>query len=90
MEALQFEKLKAALVKYLTAEQCVELEVVVKEIVARRLGETAIARKVKGMDDARRCPRCGYTDVVKHGRDKVVPRGSVAARDRSFSGQADI
>lgn len=65
-----FERLKAEVVQ-VTADQCVELESLVKQVVARRQGEVALARRVKVLDESRRCPCCGHTDVVKHGYDKA-------------------
>lgn len=70
MDEMGFERLKAS-VTQVTAEQCVELEALVRQIAAWRQGEIAIARRVKSLDDARLCPHCGHTDVVKHGYDKA-------------------
>jgi transposase-like protein len=71
MDEALFEKLKWALETQLTPDQCVELEAVVGRIAARRLGEAAIARHAQEVAEARHCPRCGHTDVVKHGKDKA-------------------
>ncbi|TRL35540.1 IS1595 family transposase [Methylosinus sporium] len=70
MESRQFERLKAAIVQA-DAEQCVELEALVRQVAARRHGEIALVRKTKAVDETRRCPHCGHTDVVKHGFDKA-------------------
>lgn len=70
MDERRFEKLKAA-VAQVDAEQCVELEVLVKQVAARRQGEIAVARRVKAREEGRCCPRCGHHDVVLHGRDKA-------------------
>jgi len=70
MNERHFEKLKAA-VAHIDAEQCVELEALVKQVAARRQGEIAVARRVKALEEGRCCPRCGRHDVVLHGRDKV-------------------
>jgi len=70
MDEAWFEKLKADVVQ-VTADQCVELETLVRQVAARRQGEIAVARRVKSLDETRCCPHCGHTDVVKHGYDKA-------------------
>jgi transposase-like protein len=66
----QFERIKAALGRA-DAEQCIELEALVRQVAARRQGEIVIARKTHAIERARLCPCCGHTDVVKHGMDKA-------------------
>jgi transposase-like protein len=70
MDAKRFERVKAVVMQA-DARQCLELEVLVREVAARRQGEVALARKTHSLDEARRCPRCGHDDVVKHGFDKA-------------------
>lgn len=70
MDAAQFERLKARLAKELTAEQCLELEGVVREVAAQRLNEVAVARRAQALAAERRCPYCGHAKVVKDGHDK--------------------
>lgn len=65
-----FERLKAEVVQ-VTADQCIELEALVRDVAARRMGEVAVARRAQALDEARRCPHCGHTDVVKHGYGKA-------------------
>lgn len=68
MDFRQFERVKTAIGKA-DAEQCIELESLVRTVAARRQGEIVIARKVQAVEQARLCPCCGHTDVVKHGMD---------------------
>ena len=70
MDERRFSRLKSA-VEQVDAEQCIELEALVRQVAARRQGEIAVARKVRSIDHARLCPRCGHGDVVKHGLDKA-------------------
>jgi hypothetical protein len=70
VDGQQFALLKAALERELTAEQCIEIEQLVKQLQSRKVGEaTAARRALAGVAD-RRCPHCGGADVVKHGQDK--------------------
>lgn len=71
MNMKRFTALKAKVIGDLSAEQCVELETLVGEVASARLGEVAVARKVRHMAAVRRCPLCDGGDVVKHGRDKA-------------------
>jgi transposase-like protein len=70
VDSRQFEKVKTS-IERADAEQCIELEALVRQVAARRHGEIAVARKVHAIDETRCCPRCDHTDVVKHGMDKA-------------------
>jgi transposase-like protein len=91
MDAKLFDRLKMALATELSAEQCVELEEVVKRLAGRRLGEAAVARHTQEVAAARHCPRCGHHNVVKHGKDAAghqrfrCRRGPDGGCGRSFN-----
>jgi transposase-like protein len=69
MDALRFAELKAEITGEATAEQCLELEELVRKISAEKQGEMVVARRSRALDQARKCPHCGHLDVVKHGVD---------------------
>jgi transposase-like protein len=71
MEAGRFERLKGRLPHQLTPEQCVELVGVLRASAHERLGELAVQRRTQMVREARRCPHCGGTDIVGHGRDRA-------------------
>lgn len=70
MDFRQFKRVKAA-VGRADAEQCIELEALVRQVAACRQGEIVIARKTHAIETARLCPCYGHSDVVKHGLDKA-------------------
>lgn len=70
MDSRQFQRVKTAIGRA-DAEQCIELEALVRQVAARRQGEIVVARRALTIDKARVCPCCGHTDVVKHGLDKA-------------------
>ncbi len=67
MDAQRFERIVARIVKDLTAEQCVALEAVLRQVTAAKTGETAVVRRTQAIETRRLCPRCGHDDIVKHG-----------------------
>lgn len=71
MDPKRFQRLKAAVARELTAEQCLDLEAHLRGVVADRASETSLAERTRQVAAARRCPRCGHDDVVRHGRDKA-------------------
>jgi len=83
MDALRFNKVKVQIEKEATAEQCLELEKLVRDVSAEKQGEIVVARRVRAFDKARKCPHCEHPDVVKHGVDG---RGVQRFRCRRSSG----
>jgi transposase-like protein len=71
MDPVRFDKLKVTLARDLTIDQCVELEALLGEIAARRMGELSFAGKVETFGASRSCPWCSHIDVVKHGQDNT-------------------
>lgn len=69
MDALRCAELKAQISEEATAEQCLELEELVRKISAEKQGEMVAARRSRALDEARKYPHCGRLDVVKHGID---------------------
>lgn len=92
MDSVAFERLKARVSRELTAEQCLELETLLRQVAASRLADTALARRARALADGRRCPHCGHGDVVKHGHDSRkrqrfrCRRGSSGGCGRTFNG----
>ena len=69
MEYQQFERVKASLVKA-SASQVLDLESVIREIVARQIAEVSLARRSVAATCARTCPRCATSGAKLHGKDK--------------------
>lgn len=61
MELSQFDRLKRDVASKATAAQILDLEDVVRVVVARRSASVVATRT---------CPRCGSLDVVRYGKDK--------------------
>lgn len=55
--------------KEATAEDCVELERIVAQLLSARVGASVVARRARELKDGRACPRCGGVDIVRHGLD---------------------
>ncbi len=52
MDSKQFERVKTAVVQA-DAEQCIELEALVRQVAARRQGEIVIAQKAHSLSSGR-------------------------------------
>lgn len=70
MELSHFDRLKRDVASKTTAAQILELEDVVRFVVARQFAEVALARRTSLVAVARICPRCDSHDVVLHGAHK--------------------
>lgn len=70
MELSQFIRLKSDVASKATAAQILELEDVVRIVVARQFAEMALARRSSAVVSTRTCPRCSSHDVVLHGTHK--------------------
>jgi len=69
MERRKLRTITRLIRKEATAEDCVELERIVAELLSARVGQSVLARRARGVKDGRKCPRCGGTDIVRHGLD---------------------
>jgi len=65
----RFNRPKERLGRELTADQGVELEEHLRDVIAERASETSIAPRERELARERRCPRCGHDDVIGYGRD---------------------
>jgi transposase-like protein len=70
MELSHFERLKRDVASKTTAAQILELEDVVRVVVARQFANVALARRTASVHAAGACPRCGTLAVVRYGKDK--------------------
>lgn len=70
MDRLRFARLKAEIESEATAEQCLELEELVRRLAAAKQGQVLVARRTRALAEARVCPLCAHDDIVKHGFDK--------------------
>jgi transposase-like protein len=70
VDLYQFERLKSEVATRASAAQILELEDVVRHVVASQIAEVALARRQAATILARRCPRCSSGQVVLHGKDK--------------------
>ena len=70
MDLTQFARLKAEIADKTTAAQILELEDVVRVVVARQFADVALARRTAAVVTSGACPRCGNLDVVRYGKDK--------------------
>lgn len=69
MDACRFSQMKAEIEDTATAEQCLELEDLVRKVAAAKQAHVVVARRTRALASERTCPRCGHDDVVKHGVD---------------------
>lgn len=70
MDLHQFERLKAEVATRASAAQILELEEIVRRLVASQLAEVALARRQAFAITSRQCPRCTSRSVVLHGRER--------------------
>ena len=70
MELSQSARLKRDIANKATAAQILELENVVRVVLARQFADVALARRSASVVAAGTCPRCGSLDVVRYGKDK--------------------
>ena len=70
MDLHQFERLKSEVATKASAAQILELEEVVRRVVASQIAEVALARRQTAAVLAHQCPRCSSRQVVLHGKDK--------------------
>ena len=70
MELSHFNRLKRDVASKATAAQILDLEDVVRVVVARQFADVALARRSVSVVTAGACPRCGSFDVVRYGKDK--------------------
>jgi transposase-like protein len=70
MDLRQFERLKSEVATRVSAAQILELEDVVRRVVASHVAEIALTRRQAVTVVARQCPRCSSRQVVLHGKDK--------------------
>jgi transposase-like protein len=68
MEHQAFERFKASLVNKASASQVVDLEAIIRDIVARQIAEVALARRTNATKDARTCPHCATAFATLHGK----------------------
>lgn len=69
MDDGQFNALVATVRQDLTAQQCLRLEQVVREVVSQKAGEAAKVRSEARAKADRWCPHCAHTHVILFGRD---------------------
>lgn len=69
MEQGKFERLKARVPVGLTAHQCLQLAVVLRQKAQSGMAEVIIARGAEMVREDRKCRLCGHGDVVLHGKD---------------------
>lgn len=74
MDTRQFERLSGRLERQLSVEQCMALCERLRRKALNQVGEVVIQRRTELAAERRTCPRCGHTDVVKHGRDASTDR----------------
>ena len=70
MNLNQFERLKSEVATKASAAQILELEDVVRRVIAGQIAEVALARRQSATVLAHQCPRCSSQQVVLHGKDK--------------------
>jgi transposase-like protein len=70
MELHQFTRLKTAIATQTSTAQILEIEDVVRRVVARQMAEVALVHRTDAVVEVRACPRCASRDVVKHGKDE--------------------
>jgi transposase-like protein len=69
MERRTLRTITRLIQKEATAEDCVELERLVAELLSARVGQSVLARRAQQVKDGRTCPHCGCSDVVRNGLD---------------------
>ena len=69
MEHQRFDRVKASLVAA-TPDQVLDLEVLIRDIVARQFADIALARRTKVTVQARLCPHCGVVGATLHGKER--------------------
>jgi len=69
MEHRHLERIKSSLVKA-SADQVLELEAVIREIVSRQVAEFALAHRSAATVQARVFPHCGAAKAMLHGKDR--------------------
>lgn len=70
MEHQAFERIKASLVNKASASQVVDLEGIIRDIVARQITDVALARRTNATRNARTCPHCATACATLHGKDQ--------------------
>ena len=70
MELSHFDRLKRDVASKATAAQILNLEDVVRVVVARQFADVALARRSASVVATGACPRCGSLGVVRYGKDK--------------------
>jgi transposase-like protein len=70
MEHQAFERFKASLVNKASPSQVVDLEGIIRDIVARQIAEVALVRRTNATRDARTCPHCATACATLHGKDQ--------------------
>jgi transposase-like protein len=70
MEHRHLERIKLSLVKA-SADQVLELEAVIREIVSRQVVEFALAHRSATTIKARVCPHCRVTGATLHGKSSI-------------------
>ncbi len=63
MEYQRFEHVKASLVNA-AADQVLDLEAIIRGLMARQFAEVALARRTKATVLARQCPHCTVQDAM--------------------------
>jgi transposase-like protein len=69
MKLQQLSRLKASLVKA-PVEQVLEVEAIVRGIIARQVVEVRLAKRTQAAVDARCCPHCATKGALLHGKEK--------------------
>ena len=69
MEHQRFDRVKASLVTA-TPGQVLDLEAVIRDIVARQFADFALARRSNTIVQTRCCPRCGVVGATLYGKER--------------------
>lgn len=69
MEYQAFECLKAV-VETATAEQILDLEALVQDVISQQVAAVALARRTQAVVQARSCPHCRTAGATLHGKDR--------------------
>jgi transposase-like protein len=70
MELHKFTRLKTAIATQTSTAQILEIEEVVRRVVARQVAEVALVHRTEAVVVVKACPRCSSQNIVRHGKDE--------------------